>query len=338
MREQAENIDLTAQPDLGMSGVYDSFVLPLSEITLPGEKRHVEAKPGPEQAVTKPPVNLAVNLADPVVQDIADLRSGDAARVLQAVARMDPAPAHAVPHLVQLVAWDDVYQPVMKCLRKSVELHCGQLVDFLVNRQVDFTIRRRLPRVLGASTSHRAAEGLVLGLADKRFEVRYQCGRALTVVKSRQPNLRVSEKRVFESLRREVTVSRAVWESHRLLDRAEDAEGGPMVDDFLRTRTSRSLEHVFTMLSLVLPAEPLKIAFHGLHTEDAHLRGTALEYMESILPPDIREKLWPLLEKSDQAPVRDPRPREEVLNDLMQSNQSILVTLEEMRKRSGNTG
>ena len=332
LREQAVQMDLPAPTDLGMSGVYDSFVLPMSEILLPGELKQVEAEPGPEKAVTAPPVNLA----DPVLQEISELRSGDVARVLQAVERLNPAPAHAVPHLVQLVAWDDVYQPVMKCLRKSVEQHCGQLVDFLLDKQVDFTIRRRLPRVLSAATSHRGAEGLVLGLADKRFEVRYQCGRALTVVKRRQPNLRVSEKRVFESLRREVAVSRAVWESHRLLDRADEAEGGPLVDDFLRTRTSRSLEHVFTMLSLVLPAEPLKIAFHGLHTDDAHLRGTALEYLESILPPDIREKLWPLLEKTDKVPAKDARSREEVLNDLMQSNQSILISLEEMKKRSGN--
>jgi len=172
-------------------------------------------------------------------------------------------------------------------------------------------------------------------LSDRRFEVRFQSGRALTVIKARQPNLRVSEKRIFEAIRREVTVSRAVWESQRLLDRAEDAEGPPFVDEFLRTRTSRSLQHVFTLLALVLPAEPLKIAFHGLHTEDNHLRGTALEYLDSILPPDIRQRLWPLLEKTDAVPTSsDSRPREELLAELMKSNHSIQISLEQMRRKA----
>ena len=65
---------------------------------------------------------------------------------------------------------------------------------------------------------------------------------------------------------------------------------------FLRKRANRSLEHVFTILSLALPEEPLRVAFRGLHTDDKTLRGTALEYLESILPKPIRQSLWPFLE------------------------------------------
>src|SRR5690606_10847573 len=130
----------------------------------------------------------------------------------------------------------------------------------------------RLPRVLHASTSERAVDGLMYGLADRRFEVRYQSGRTLAVMRARNSALKVPERAVFETIRKEVDVSRDIWESHRLLDRAEDSDGEHFVDEFLKTRTSRSLEHVFTLLSLVLPSEPLRIAFHGLHTDDANLR------------------------------------------------------------------
>ena len=54
--------------------------------------------------------------------------------------------------------------------------------------------------------------------------------------------------------------------------------------------------HVFTILSLVLPAAPLRIAFRGLRSHDPGLRGTALEYLGGILPPAIRERSWPFLE------------------------------------------
>ena len=86
-------------------------------------------------------------------------------------------------------------------------------------------------------------------------------------------------------------------------------------------------------MSLVLPAEPLRIAFRGLHTDDQNLRGTALEYLEGVLPPDIRERLWPFLD--DPRPERTGgRPREEILEDLLRSNQSINLNLEELKRRA----
>ena len=91
-------------------------------------------------------------------------------------------------------------------------------------------------------------------------------------------------------------MGRPVWESRRLLDRLDDDDPARFVDEFIRGRANQSLAHVFTMLSLVLPAEPLQIALRGLHAEDQNLRGTALEYLESVLPPMIREPLWPFLE------------------------------------------
>src|SRR5262249_39917867 len=61
-------------------------------------------------------------------------------------------------------------------------------------------------------------------------------------------------------------------------------------------RGHAGLQHVFTVLGLALPAEPLRIALHAVQTDDPELRGTALEYLESILPPDVRAQLWPLLD------------------------------------------
>jgi hypothetical protein len=70
----------------------------------------------------------------------------------------------------------------------------------------------------------------------------------------------------------------------------------------MRRRWPAQLEHVFNLLGLALPAEPLRIALQALHTDDATLRGTALEYLESVLPDDVRAPLWPLLEAAGSAP------------------------------------
>jgi hypothetical protein len=77
----------------------------------------------------------------------------------------------------------------------------------------------------------------------------------------------------------------------------------------------------------------LRIAFRGLHTDDEGLRGTALEYLESVLPEDIRDRLWPFLEVRRQPGIVQ-RPREETLANLLRSNGSIRANLEELKARA----
>jgi hypothetical protein len=179
--------------------------------------------------------------------------------------------------------------------------------------------------------SQRAVDGLLLGLEDLRFEVRFQCGRSLSAILEKNPRVRIDRERVFDVVRKEVAVGRPVWQSHRLLD-SIDPEQRSFVDEFLKDRAGQSLAHVFTLLSLVLPTAPLQIAYRGLHTDDPKLRGTALEYLEGVLPQDLSQRLWPFLGREQQAP-RDVRARDQILADLLRSNESIMLNLEELRKR-----
>ena len=106
------------------------------------------------------------------------------------------------------------------------------------------------------------------------------------------------------------------------------------MDEFLKDRAGQSLAHVFTLLSLVLPTAPLQIAYRGLHTDDPGLRGTALEYLEGVLPQDIRNRMWPFLSDRPKN-QRDSRARDEILADLLRSNESIMLNLEELKRRTG---
>jgi hypothetical protein len=282
------------------------------------------ATPTPRETVAAPTL-------DPLMRRILDLRSRDAARVRAALAAGPVTPA-LVPHVVPLLAWDEVVGEAMTVLRGVAGEVAGQLVDRLVDRDEEFAVRRRLPLVLAASPTPRVVDGLFWGLQDQRFEVRYRCGRALSHLLEIHPKLAVDRQRTFAAVLQEVGVDKGVWKSHRLLDSMEDEEWSPVVDEVLRERASRSLEHVFTVLSLVLPRQPLKVAFRGLHTDDAMLRGTALEYLETALPEDIRVALWPFLEDTRVAAQRESRPTDEIISDLLQSNQSIVMNLEQAKK------
>jgi hypothetical protein len=89
------------------------------------------------------------------------------------------------------------------------------------------------------------------------------------------------------------------------------------VDLLVRDRIDRSLEHVFTILSLELEREPLRMAFRALHHDDVPHRGTALEYLYTILPNEIRDAVWPLLGKP--GPLSTARSAEAILADLVRA-------------------
>src|SRR5262249_37616163 len=92
---------------------------------------------------------------------------------------------------------------------------------------------------------------------------------------------------------------------------------------FVRDRAGQSLAHVFTLLSLVLPREPLLVAFRSLQSDDRQLRGTALEYLEGVLPGAIRQNLWPFL---TARPAKGPaQPHDQIIADLLRSSRSITL-------------
>jgi ATP:ADP antiporter, AAA family len=245
---------------------------------------------------------------DPEIHEILALRSRDRDRVVPVLRTEDGIPPTIVPHVIPLLAWDPVSQDAIYALRKVAEERVGELIDALLDPNQPFAVRRRLARVFSVCVSQRAADGLLLGLDDQRFEVRFQCGRSLAAIMEKNPRIRVDAERVYSVVLREVAVGRSIWDSHRLLDRVEDSDRQSFVDEFVKGRASQGLAHVFTLLSLVLPADPVQVAFRGLHADDDNLRGTALEYLDGVLPPAIRQRLWPSLEQLQELKRRAARP------------------------------
>jgi ATP:ADP antiporter, AAA family len=168
--------------------------------------------------------------------------------------------------------------------------------------------------VLSRCPTRRAVDGLMMGLADPRFEVRYECGRALLFITEKQKDVSIPLQAVLDAVKSEVARSSDVWVTQAEFD-DDDDERPALVDRLLRDRVQRSLEHVFTLLSLHLEREPLRLAFKALHQEDERLRGTALEYLENVLPQEVRDAVWPFV--GEARPMRAARPATEILDALL---------------------
>jgi ATP:ADP antiporter, AAA family len=259
------------------------------------------------------------------------VHGGKAEEVHQALAQHTLAPDQVEP-AIELLAWDAVAPQVIRSLRAVAEDNTAILRRHLLDPEEDFAIRRRLVVVLAAARNRMAFEGLFHALGDRRFEVRYRAGRALSRMAGEVAGVEVDRDKVLRVVQREIAVERGVWESRQLIDAMEE-EPSPMETELLRDRANRSLEHLFTLLSLILPRETLRLAFHGLHTDDAHLRGTALEYLETVLPEALWEKLWPLLEQGEPRPARSGSA-DQALRELLASRETIGLALLEVRRRA----
>lgn len=228
-----------------------------------------------------------------LAEAVADLSSGDIGRIRKALFG-DFMDLRLVPHLLPLLGQPQFAEDVRMELRWIVPRIIGQLGDALLDPEVAVLVRQRIPGVLEVSHNPRVVEVLLHGLRQEEFGVRYSCARALARMRARNSHLRIPAEAVFAAVEEELNVDRVGWESKRLdLDHGEPAQRGSLNPD--GPRVERGLDHVFTMLSLVFDHDALQIAQRALEGTDLRLRGTALEYLENILPENIRQRLWPHL-------------------------------------------
>jgi ATP:ADP antiporter, AAA family len=243
---------------------------------------------------------------DATLRRAADLRSGDIVRVRAALSQGLVEPG-LVAAALPLLRRDDLFGDVIPALRHAAPACTGQLLDALLDERVDPVIRRRIPRVLASVPTQRAADGLLAGLESERLDLRYRCAQALVRFRQRAA-VSIPAGRVFAVARREIE--------------GMGAGGG-----------SR-LEHVFAILSLALEREPIEIALRALRGRDPTLRGTALEYLDHVLPPAIREALWPRLGLTAAPPAR--RPVDDVRDELLRSSSRWTTGERRLRSSAGH--
>ena len=190
---------------------------------------------------------------------IADLRSGDRGAFGAFSPRTRRAPA-LIPHVIPLLARDGLFAEVVATLRRSGALSIGQLLDAVLDPAQPAVVRRRVPRVLKAFPTPRAFEACSRPSRRCRSTCATGAGRR-SADADREPRARAAPAAVFAAAARE-------------LDAA--ARGG------------RLLEHVFTLLALGLDREPLSTCLWALRYGDPALRGTALEYLDNVLPEPLK--------------------------------------------------
>jgi len=306
------NHTIAISPDQAEDSVTQSVVLRTMS-TMKAQERH-------------PSVSLsaaAPALSDPALRRLAELRSGDSARIVAALQRSDTLEPVVVPQVIELLDRDDVAQVAYLALTKAGDRIAGQLVDALQNTASPYNIRKRLPKVMSSCQSRVAWDGLMAHLADDRFEVRARCAKALERILSKKPEFRSHPDAIFAVVQQELATTQRISQSGK--------DSGIRMEEALKDRAAKSISHIFTLLGLVLPPQPVRLAFRALRAEDGKLHGVALEYLDSVLPRALREQLAAYFEGTLAAPkgVR----KDEALAKLLESNPSIMQRVDDVSKK-----
>jgi ATP:ADP antiporter, AAA family len=241
---------------------------------------------------------------DPAVAAIVEFRSGDLFRI-RAALRDPPRDPLIIGSLVHLLARDEVVRMAVSALTTFGARAAGEMVSVLLDPDTPDVIRRRLPLALKSCPSAIARDGLLGALETFEFEIRLRCGRALLALTDEHPDLWKPFPAALSLVERELNDP---GETHVLT------------------------EHIFNLLALALDREPVRIAARAFTTEDAYVRGTALEYLETVLPPRTFAALKPRLAAAGQLPARG-RSATEVRADLIRAGTTMTVSLDELRRR-----
>jgi hypothetical protein len=220
-----------------------------------------------------------------------------------------------IPCVIPLLANDDISNDVRTELRWMVPRITGQLTDAMLDPDTPLRARQRLPGVLEASHNPRSIRGLLLGMVDQSFNVRYSCARSLARMRGRNRHLKIPRQHVFAAIRQDLSASQEEWAAR---NRALRLEGSPDVEP-AAAQADRGVEHVFTLLALILDPDAVYLAMQAALSDDVNLRGTALEYLENVLPADLYQDLLTHL-----GPQHEGRYGQRSLGDIVRELKSLM--------------
>ena len=115
-----------------------------------------------------------------------------------------------------------------------------------------------------------------------------------------------------------LTLMRGIRREHELVVRAALGAGVARLRRLLLAE-NLTLAFAGALLGLVLDREALHLSLRAFYSGDAALRGTAMEYLENVVPDEMREGLFSCLGDRRSVARHAPRPHLVVVEELQRT-------------------
>jgi len=210
--------------------------------------------------------------------------------------------------LVQFLGNQELEETAREALQQFGLTAIPTLVATMEDSSVGIEVRKNIPRVIAAMGLQESVDVLVNQLEYPDPFVRFEIIRSLNRLRSSHPFFKFDEKfigeRILEEAREYVSILAVFYTYTRdsvqkfstLQQEEKIYTARRNLIHALEKQLDRNLERIFRLLGLKYPPQDIYNAYLGIQSSEADLRANAVEFLDSLLAPDLKRLIIPILE------------------------------------------
>ena len=200
-----------------------------------------------------------------------------------------------VPRVIERLGQPGLTNVAVSVFAGMGDAIAGTLRDHLIDLSAPIEIRREIPAVLQAIGTPAAQYVLLESVLDSDTILRHRVISALNKLGQVYPERRVDKRLIETVLGAEIM---GHYRSYQVLGSlgAELDPRDPVVQG-LKESIRQEAERIFRLLKILYPERDMHSAFVGLQADDAVVQDNAIEFLDSILSPQLRGLLVPLFDR-----------------------------------------
>ena len=207
-----------------------------------------------------------------------------------------------IDRLIERLREPDLADAATAALAQFGDRIVGTLRDYLTDHQMPTEVRREIPKVLQAIGTPAAQVVLTESVLDRDVVLRYHTIAALNKLRQAHPERSADRKLIEMVLGAEIMGHYRSYQVLATLGASLDDESNPIAHG-LNESMEKEAERIFRLLKILYPEYDMHSAHVGLQSADPVVHDNAVEFLDSVLPPEVRALIVPLFDR--QVPVAD---------------------------------
>ncbi len=201
-----------------------------------------------------------------------------------------------IPPLIDRLADPSLTEVATAALAEFGDRIVGTLRDYLTDEEMATDVRREIPKVLQAIGSASAQAVLTASVLDRDVILRYQIIAALNKLGQQHPERSIDRKLIESVLAAEIMGHYRSYQVLGTLGASLDDDANPIAHG-LRESIEKEAERIFRLLKILYPQYDMHSAYVGLQSNDPVVHDNAVEFLDTVLPPEVRLVVIPLFDR-----------------------------------------
>ena len=199
-----------------------------------------------------------------------------------------------LPEVLALLASVPLSAEATRTLSSFGDPSVDALRDALLDSSLSLKVRRKIPVVLMQIGTRKSQQALMECMLQADTSLRFRIIAALNKLQRERPDLALDRQTIEMILAAEIL---GHYRSYQIIGTLDEALAqGSTIGATLNLSLDQEVERIFRLLGLLYPEQDFHTAYFGLQSKSPELRANALELLDNILSPRLRDLLLPLLD------------------------------------------